>query len=356
MSNPDTALATQEKTLAFQQGALLPAGVPAEYRMTQDEYEELEDYAIRLLIVQFNGQDGDFKNVETKERYAELRGALLGVVDGQVLFGPDTKVRPEEKKWNWPAWICRNSNSKKGKPVLNATMTQEQKAEAIRRGAGSNCATCPLRQFRGDQNPECDKKAQLVWFDQELMQPCLVPAGGKSLKPVGRYVGSLKRDGVSMYSFVTRLVGDLAEDGSQKYFVLHLERGELIQPAGFATFRQLRQTIMAALDTHLDHADRAIDTSEGRAVEEPGPAPAPPAAPTRQAAAPARPAPSGGRGIVLTEDGEVAGDPADPFGDLTPEAWEARKAAEAAAAAQAEPTPPPPSDDDYTPTARNLPF
>jgi len=142
-----------------------------------------------------------------------------------------------------------------------------------------------------------------------------------------------------MYGYHSHLAPEQMQDGAQNYYILHLDRGELVKEEHFLGYRQLCQTIMAALDYHLDNSDRIIDANvETRPVGEPSGSSTGRPAPAATREAPIR----AGRGIVLTEDGEVAGD-ADPFPEFDQ-------------AAALEELAPAPSDDDYVPSARKLPF
>ncbi len=288
----ETALA-----LPVLQNALSTEGRDPIYAMTPDERSELEEVSERSLIIKYDGKEGRFKNIDTEETVLEMTGAILGVTFSQAMFPPDGEEA------SWPKWICRSEDVRQ-KPYLHPELNQSQKAEALARGAGNSCGTCPARSFGDGTKPACTGSVNLMWADSQLGEIATVQASGTSITAVKHYLNWFKRRQESLLAYQCRLApGEKqSKGGGKNWQPLSLQKGAQNAPEVVQKLRLLRQeqlTLMA------DRVRAAADSEvvEAHVAEEDQPE-APRPAPVR----PQAPQPLRGRGVGL----RPAGDANDP--------------------------------------------
>ncbi len=270
-------------------GRMLPPDLTPAYQLPEDERSDLDDIRDRPKLISFDGKEGCYKDRGIEDPNAshpnEVHGLILGLTHSQVLFParPEHANYDQEKRWAWPKWVCRNNN-KRNPPQLNPELNEEQRAEAIRRGAGHNCAGCPLAKWGRDKSkPPCAAQLNLLVL-QDTQEIAVVRLGGTSAGAAEQYLGStFKRKGlIRLYSYVTsmgrvRQTDDTGNSWWKSSFTIGAKTPEDMLP----DLSQLRASYMAQLEqlVEQDHEDVAQDASaNGHIPQGAAPPPVPKAA------------------------------------------------------------------------------
>ena len=276
-------------------------GIPEVYAMTEEEQEEAADITAGFKLLQFDGSEGVYKDLDTEDTYKELTGAVLGPLpDGQALF-PSTEERLEGEFPN--TYLCR-SFSVDQPPMLNPQLSAEQHEKLQQMGAGQNCNGCPLAQWVDDERPRCSKRSKLLFFPAELAEPVILEAGGTSIKHSRNVLRQLKKNRIgrrpaAFYAFATRLYSEKVsdpDDKTRKWYELRGEQGDLMPPDAFQGLRSIKADTLAELEAY---SRKMVERREARGALPPKEQPALPPVTTATEAVPT------GGGTNLTPDGQV---------------------------------------------------
>ncbi len=264
------------------------------YIMPDTERPEVADLAERRRVVQFNAKKGKFKDLETGVMTDTRTGVVLAKLDpGQTWFPEDN----EKHLWPEDDFLCR-SDSVNLPPYLNPRLSAEQMDRARDRGAGHDCRTCPLAQWKenGDKSepPECSQQFKILWFDAELRTEVDLQVGGKSIKPLRNYISDLKKPvtvklsngrttktSLSLYARATVFgPSEHFEEGSREWYEVRPQIGPLVPGPLFVQLREIRETALAALE---EARQAVLARSQGQAAlpapVSAAPSVAPPSAP-----------------------------------------------------------------------------
>lgn len=201
--------------------------IPEEFRhlYTADEadFAEYEGSYDKCRRIQFNGQTGRFVDKEQDQERDSLHGVVLAVLKSKRMFGKDERGLGFGKG----ELLCRQPSSLRGDstPILN----NRYRNELISLGCG-NCATCPMKDWSGDERPPCDSQLEIVLIDSELGEPVAISFAGTSLKPVRDLLSSFKRTNLPLFSrpvHITREKKTRDKEGGAYYCVSFTTEGYL---------------------------------------------------------------------------------------------------------------------------------
>lgn len=305
-NNMATALLAKLQGIAPDADPTVTVGLDAELREAMEE--DFEGIAPQLPILNGLGNAGCFEDKDTKKRYPELKGIMLGKLDGQALFTPtedDQSEWAQNERAFWGALdgpICRTGD-KNVPPVMHPSLGEQQKAELMQRRAGAtSCKTCPMA--RTTQNaqggwdaPECNGSFRLLWWDSVLEDYCWVRVGGKSIPSFRAAFKALQRRGAAL-QFPARIYWESVEDGHRKYCVAHIEFGPTKFPDTVTSFLigKRKQLLHHGADQD-HHQEPSQPTQEAAPAAQPAARHSAPAQPTQEAPR--------GRGTRLSPDGQA---------------------------------------------------
>lgn len=276
-----------------------------ELEALQGEQEFLRD---SLPIWRFNGNAGVYVNktalkdrdFNPDEHPKMISVVVLAIAPAQALLRTD-----EEQKTYDEVMLCYNNDKVKQTPRLNAKLPPEQLAKLKERGAGVNCATCPLGRPKpvGTENrkPDCNSALRmLVLSDQG--ETFVLNISGISKPMLERFIADNFKAKKLLTIASTILLGrefKNDKEKSQSYYVAVPSMGEPIPKDKWRALVDHRAQFLAS-----------FESADESAIEE--------ATGTTPAAAPPPPAPQAQfsvdeNGNPIFEDPLV--DPSDPLPD-----------------------------------------
>ncbi|GMU54427.1 MAG: hypothetical protein AMXMBFR33_35730 [Candidatus Xenobia bacterium] len=229
----------------------LYADLDPEMYATEDEAEELADITARYPIVRFNGGDGTFVDVGSKEAVPSMEGVILSALPdlARAWFAAEG-----DKDWPEGDPICRTTSDRIA-PTLNPSLSDEQRRRALHMGAGVSCRGCPLSQWVGTEKPKCNGSRQVLFFDAERRGEVVLQIGGTSIAPLRAYEASFKPAGQRprpLFSRVTTLTSvDETQGKSKKYKVLKLTRGAEIPLEALRFFRATKDAALVEIEANI---------------------------------------------------------------------------------------------------------
>lgn len=192
----------------------LPVAVDGDFGDTLDD---LDDAELAVPRVKPDRHTGKFKDPNSGQSWDSLRGVVLGLVRGRVLWS----VEVEDDAMP----MCKSLDFETGLP----SETFPWDAHGGEVSETLNCASCPLKEWGSHPTrdvPWCNEQMTLpvLLTDNGGYQPVIVTFARSQLKPTKGFLGSFKRSRTPAFSVEAEISLTQLKRGDNPYVVPEYKR------------------------------------------------------------------------------------------------------------------------------------